>query len=122
MFSTVFRKTLIPNFTQQSVPWESRRYMRADGHTSNRRFSRIKEFGNSGSRYKNDKHKRVTTEDKSMKARGAKVYEGMEAMGSIMYEGTWAIGRTVHEGGEVAGTCECSNEPSGSIKCGEFLD
>jgi hypothetical protein len=20
------------------------------------------------------------------------------------------------------GTCECSNEPSGSIKCGEFLD
>jgi len=21
-----------------------------------------------------------------------------------------------------AGTCECSNEPSGSIKCGEFLD
>jgi hypothetical protein len=24
--------------------------------------------------------------------------------------------------GQVAGTCECSNEPSGSIKCGEFLD
>jgi len=23
---------------------------------------------------------------------------------------------------EVAGTCECGNEPSGSIKCGEFLD
>jgi hypothetical protein len=23
---------------------------------------------------------------------------------------------------QVAGTCECSNEPSGSIKCGEFLD
>jgi hypothetical protein len=22
----------------------------------------------------------------------------------------------------VAETCECSNEPSGSIKCGEFLD
>jgi hypothetical protein len=22
----------------------------------------------------------------------------------------------------VAGTCECSNEPLGSIKCGEFLD
>jgi hypothetical protein len=21
-----------------------------------------------------------------------------------------------------AGTCECGNEPSGSIKCGEFLD
>jgi hypothetical protein len=24
--------------------------------------------------------------------------------------------------GQVAGTCECGNEPSGSIKCGEFLD
>jgi len=22
----------------------------------------------------------------------------------------------------VAGTCECGNEPSGSMKCGEFLD
>jgi len=22
----------------------------------------------------------------------------------------------------VAGTCECRNEPSGSIKCGEFLE
>jgi hypothetical protein len=24
--------------------------------------------------------------------------------------------------GRTAGTCECGNEPSGSIKCGEFLD
>jgi hypothetical protein len=24
--------------------------------------------------------------------------------------------------GEVAGTMACGNEPSGSIKCGEFLD
>ena len=23
---------------------------------------------------------------------------------------------------QVEGTCDCSNEPSGSIKCGEFLD
>jgi hypothetical protein len=23
---------------------------------------------------------------------------------------------------QVAGTCECGNEPSSSIKCGEFLD
>jgi hypothetical protein len=23
---------------------------------------------------------------------------------------------------EVAGTCDCGNEPSASIKCGEFLD
>jgi len=24
--------------------------------------------------------------------------------------------------GQVAGVCECGNEPLGSIKCGEFLD
>ena len=24
--------------------------------------------------------------------------------------------------GQVAGYCECGNEPFGSIKCGEFLD
>jgi hypothetical protein len=24
--------------------------------------------------------------------------------------------------GQVAGTCECGNEPSSSMKCGEFLD
>jgi len=24
--------------------------------------------------------------------------------------------------GQVVSTCECGNEPSGSIKCGEFLD
>ena len=24
--------------------------------------------------------------------------------------------------GQVAGTCECGNEPSGYIKCGEFLN
>ena len=24
--------------------------------------------------------------------------------------------------GQVAGSCECGYEPSGSIKCGEFLD
>ena len=24
--------------------------------------------------------------------------------------------------GRMAGTCECGNEPSGSIKCGEFRD
>ena len=24
--------------------------------------------------------------------------------------------------GQVAGSCECGNEPSGSVKCEEFLD
>jgi len=49
------------------------------------------------------------------------VYEVMGALVSIMYEGTRAIGRIVYEGGQVAGNCECSNEPSGSIKCAKFL-
>ena len=26
------------------------------------------------------------------------------------------------DGVEVADACECGNEPSGSVKCGEFLD
>ena len=36
----------------------------------------------------------------------------------------WGQGldRAGSEEGQVAGTCECGNEPSGSIKCGEFLD
>ena len=41
---------------------------------------------------------------------------------SIMYGGTRTIGRIVYEGRQVAGTCECSNELSGSIKRGEFFD
>jgi hypothetical protein len=97
--------------------------MRTDGHISNRRFSRIEEFGNSGSRYRDDdKHKRVTTEFRSIEETGTKVYEGVVALVSAMHEGTRAIGRTVYEGGQVAGTCECSNELPGSIKRGEFLD
>jgi len=32
------------------------------------------------------------------------------------------LDRCGSEYGQVAGTCECGNEPSGSIKCGEFLD
>ena len=27
-----------------------------------------------------------------------------------------------HDRERIAGTCECDNEDSGSIKCGEFLD
>ena len=36
----------------------------------------------------------------------------------------WGYGldRAVLRSGQVAGTCECGNEPSGSVKCGEFLD
>jgi hypothetical protein len=35
--------------------------------------------------------------------------------------GVWTGSRWLRKG-QVAGTCECGNEPSGSIKCGEFLD
>jgi hypothetical protein len=38
----------------------------------------------------------------------------------------WEVGHGVDpsgsEKGQKAGTCECGNEPSGSIKCEEFLD
>jgi hypothetical protein len=32
------------------------------------------------------------------------------------------LDRTGSGEGQVAGTCECCNEPAGSIKCGEFRD
>ena len=32
------------------------------------------------------------------------------------------LGRAGSGQGQVSGSCECSNEPSGSIKCGEFLE
>jgi len=35
--------------------------------------------------------------------------------------GLWA-GSSWMRIGQVAGTCECGDEPSGAIKCGEFLD
>jgi len=41
-----------------------------------------------------------------------------------LQSGMWGYGldRAGSGQGQVAGTCECGNEPSGSIKCGEFLD
>ena len=40
--------------------------------------------------------------------------------------GMWGYGLDLagsgHGQGQGVGTCECGNEPSGSIKCGEFLD
>ena len=36
----------------------------------------------------------------------------------------WGYGLVLAGSGyeQVSGTCECGDEPSGSIKCGEFLD
>ena len=36
----------------------------------------------------------------------------------------WGYGldRAGSEQGQVAGTCDCGNEPLGSVQCGEFLD
>ena len=36
--------------------------------------------------------------------------------------GGYVLDRAGSGKGQVLGTCECSNEPSGSIKYGEFLD
>jgi hypothetical protein len=38
------------------------------------------------------------------------------------YDGMSWTGHTWFGIGQVAGCCERGNEPSGSIKCGEFLD
>ena len=55
--------------------------------------------------------------------------EGPGIDGRIILNGASGIGmwghgldRCVSGKGQVAGTCECRNELSGSIKCGEFLD
>jgi hypothetical protein len=36
--------------------------------------------------------------------------------------GSWGLDGVGSGQGRVAGTCEYGKEPSGSIKCGEFLD
>ena len=36
--------------------------------------------------------------------------------------GGYGLDRAGSGEGQVAGTCECGNEHSGSIKCGEFLN
>ena len=36
--------------------------------------------------------------------------------------GGYGLDRADSGEGQVAGTCECGNEPSGSLKCGEFFD
>ena len=36
--------------------------------------------------------------------------------------GRYGLDRVGSGQGQVMGTCECGNEHSGSIKCGEFLD
>jgi hypothetical protein len=41
---------------------------------------------------------------------------------SKRWDGTAWTGLICLGYGQVAGTCECGNELSGSIKCGEFLD
>jgi len=38
------------------------------------------------------------------------------------WDGGHGLDRSGSRQGQVAGTCKCGNEPSGTIKCGEFLD
>jgi len=50
--------------------------------------------------------------------------DGWVILGRI--SGRWDVGIWTGLGwsriGRVADACECGNEPSGSVKCGEFLD
>jgi hypothetical protein len=39
-----------------------------------------------------------------------------------MWDVGYGLDQAGHGQGQVAGTCDCGNEPLGSIKCGEFLD
>jgi hypothetical protein len=36
--------------------------------------------------------------------------------------GGYGLDRSGSELGQMAGCCQCGNDPAGSIKCGEFLD
>ena len=38
------------------------------------------------------------------------------------WDGVHGLDRSCSGQGQVAGSCECGNEPLGSIKCGEFLE
>ena len=40
----------------------------------------------------------------------------------MKWDGGHGLFPSCSERGQVVGTCECGNELSGSIKCGEFLD
>jgi hypothetical protein len=50
--------------------------------------------------------------------------DGMIILRWIKGSEMWGYGldRAGSGQGQVAGTCECGNEPSGSIKCGAFID
>jgi hypothetical protein len=50
--------------------------------------------------------------------------DGMIILRWIFKKGMWGCGldRAGSGEGQVAGICDCDNKPSGSIKCGEFLD
>jgi len=41
---------------------------------------------------------------------------------NFILEQTSFLNANTNMEGQVTGTCECGNEPSGSIKCGEFID
>jgi hypothetical protein len=60
-----------------------------------------------------------------------KIYylENLTADGKIIlkwifeeWEGKYGLDCSGSEWGQMAGVCECGNEPSGFIKCGEFID
>ena len=50
--------------------------------------------------------------------------DGMIILDGSSGSGMWGYGkdRAGSKLGQVEGTCECGNEPSGSVKCGEIID
>jgi hypothetical protein len=50
------------------------------------------------------------------------IWEGNIKMKIQEVGGGHGLDRSGSGYGEVPGPCKCGNEPSGSIKCGEFLD
>jgi len=55
---------------------------------------------------------------------GEPFVDGRTILKWIFRSGMWVYGldRAGSGYGQLEGTCECGNEPSGCIKCGEFLD
>ena len=47
---------------------------------------------------------------------------GMDGRIILMGSGRHVLDRCGSGQEQVTGTCECGNEPSGSVKCGDFLD
>jgi len=58
----------------------------------------------------------------NLRARDHVEHQGVDGSSRSGMGGGDGLDLSGSEWGQVAGCCECGNEPAGSIKCGEFLD